>query len=494
VSRRGRFVLAGILLAAAAIRIYRLDHFSYGLDEILQGYWIEAPSDYFWRQVKADAYHPPLDYMIDRAFEALGPSDATRKLPSIAWGLATIAAFAAFLRRRVGETAALTSAALLALAPFHVRFSQELRPYSLGLLFLALSLYLLERFLARPGPVGAALLYASCLGACYALYTAAFVLALAAGALLVEDSFAADAVRRRAARRFLLFSPAFAAALWIGYLPWWPVLRELASRPPAAEVVALTLARVDRIVSFLAFAPDDGHRLGIRGALFALSLVAGGIAAARRPGARCLLAWGVGGLVGIEILGRIHPHYDFARRFVPAGPGLVALVGLSVAMLLTRPVARVAGAAVLAALLVFDARGLRVYFREGRADWRTLADAIRADSTPAERVFTENQYSQLAVAFYLVGPSWLSDVETKRPVSRDLPNLEGLPIRLTWAWKPGARAWLVLAGVPQSAALREWAKHLPCRDYPRAEHAILCRLDPSARDASLALISGAHGP
>jgi mannosyltransferase len=494
VSRRGRYVLGGILLAAAAIRLYRLDHFSYGLDEILQGFWIKGSWDFFWRSLRGDAYHPPLDYLIDRLFEALGPGDAVRKLPSIVWGLGTIAAFAAFLSRRVGETAGLASAALLALAPFHVRFSQELRPYSLGLLFVCLSLYALDRFLERPRADRLALLYLACLGACYALYTAAFVLALVAGALIVEDCASPDASRRRAARRFLLFSPAFGLALWLGYLPWWAVLRELASRPPAADVVPLTLTRVDRILAFLAFAPDDGYRLGVPGAIFVLACVAGCLAAAARPGARFLLAWCPGALVAIEILGRIHPHYDFARRFVPAGPGLVAAAGLGVAALLVPPVTRLAGAALLAAFLVFDARGLRVYFREGRADWRTLADFLRESSAPSERVFTENQYSQMAVAFYLVGPEWLSDVQTGRPVSRDLPNLEGQPVRLTWAWKPGTRAWLVLAGVPWSEPLRAWARGLPCRQFPRAEHAVLCRLDPDARDASLALISGAHGP
>lgn len=493
-SRRGRLVLAGILVVAGAIRLFRLDHFSYGLDEILQCYWIKAPWDFFWRSLRGDAYHPPLDYLLDRFFEALGPSAALRKLPSIVWGLGTIAALAAFLARRVGQTAALTSAALLALAPFHVRFSQELRPYSLGLLFLSLSLYALERFLERPDVLRLALLYLACLGACYAFYTAAFVLGIAAGALLVEDSFSADASRRRAARRFLLFSPAFAFVLWVGYLPWWPVLRELGSRPPAGVVVPLTLRRVDRIVAFLTLAPDDGYRLGAPGALFLLIVAAGAVAAARQPRARFLLAWSVGGLAGIEILGRIHPHYDFARRFVPAGPGIVALAGLSLAALLTRPVTRLAGGALVAAVLVLDARSLRVYFREGRADWRTLADAIRAQSSPQERIFTENQYSQMAVAFYLVGPNWLSDVQTGRAVSRDLPNLEGESIRLTWAWRPGSRAWLVLAGVPESPRLREWARGLPCRDYPRAERSVLCRLEPASRDASLALISGAHGP
>jgi hypothetical protein len=157
-------------------------------------------------------------------------------------------------------------------------------------------------------------------------------------------------------------------------------------------------------------------------------------------------------------------------------------------------VTRLAGGALLAAVLVFDARSLRVYFREGRADWRTLADALRAESSPGERIFTENQYSQLAVAFYLVGPEWLFQAEGGGTPARSIVSLaEGTGL-LRRAWWPGHRAWLVLAGVPDSPPLREWARRLPCRDYPRAEHAVLCRLDPETRDASLALLSEGHGP
>jgi len=224
-------------------------------------------------------------------------------------------------------------------------------------------------------------------------------------------------------------------------------------------------------------------------------VAAAGLAVAlARRGTRCLAAWGIGGLAGIEVLGRIHPHYDFVRRFVPAGPGLTALAAVALAALLARPVTRLAGAALLAAVLVLDGRGLRVYFLGGRADWRTLADYLRAHADPSERVFTENQYAQLCTAYYLVGPRWLEDVETKRPVARDLPNLEGETVRLTWAWRPGARAWLVLAGEPRHPELRRWAEAFPGIDFPKAEGAVLRRLDPDRRDASLALISAAHGP
>jgi hypothetical protein len=140
-----------------------------------------------------------------------------------------------------------------------------------------------------------------------------------------------------------------------------------------------------------------------------------------------------------------------------------------------RPIAVI----VLSVVLVFDLRSLAVYFREGRADWRTLADFLRRESPPAERVFTENQYSQLCVAFYLVGPDWLSEAGKRR---REVLNLEGEIVRLTWSWAPGTRAWLVLAGEPRNAELRRWAAILPSFSFPKAEGADLRRLDPALRE------------
>jgi hypothetical protein len=165
---------------------------------------------------------------------------------------------------------------------------------------------------------------------------------------------------------------------------------------------------------------------------------------------------------------------------------MTALAALTLAALLSRPVTRLAGALLLATVLVLDARSLRVYFREGRADWRVLADYLRRQSAPAERVFTENQYAQLCTAFYLVGPQWLYQaVERVGTPSRDLPNLEGQIERLQWAWKPGARAWLVLAGEPQAPALRRWAQIFPRIVFPPSEGAQLHRLDPELRARAL---------
>ncbi|HEV8232119.1 MAG TPA: hypothetical protein VGQ75_07215, partial [Thermoanaerobaculia bacterium] len=106
-------------------------------------------------------------------------------------------------------------------------------------------------------------------------------------------------------------------------------------------------------------------------------------------------------------------------------------------------------------------------------------DFLRRESPPAERVFTENQYSQLCVAFYLVGPDWLSEAGKRR---REVLNLEGEIVRLTWSWRPGERAWLVLAGEPRHPELRRWAAIFPSFPFPKAEGADLRRLDPALRE------------
>jgi hypothetical protein len=471
---------AGLLVAAAAVRLYRLDHFSYGLDEILQGFFIQGDSRFFWKSLKFDAIHPPLDYLIGRFLELFGPADWARKLPAVAWGVGTVGAIGLLITRRAGHAAAGWMAALLlAFAPFHVRYSQEFRPYSLGLFLLVLSLLLLDRLLERPGPARLGALWLSCVATAYALYFAALVLAIAATAMLVEDAFSWSENRRRAARRFLAWSPAFAATLFIAYLPWWPVILEAARRPPPVPAPPMSWDRLTRLLSFFAFAPDDGQPLGRKGPFYLLLVVCGLVIAWRRRGLRFLVVWPVAGLLAIEILGHLHPHWYISRRFLPAGLAFPALAALPLAALAARPRGRPLAALLLAAVLFFDLRSLAVYFREGRADWRTLADFLRRESPPAERVFTENQYSQLCVAFYLVGPTWLFE-EGKR--GREVLNLEGEVVRLTWSWKPGERAWLVLAGEPRHPGLRTWAEIFPSLPFPAAEGTDLRRLDAGLRD------------
>lgn len=475
-TRRSALLFSTLLLiAAAALRLFRLDHFSYGLDEIIQTYWIREDWEGFWRSKRMDALHPPLDYLLVKLVEYTGPADWARKLPAALWGLGAIASFGALLARRAGLAAGWTAATLLAFAPFHVRYSQELRPYSLGLFLLSFSLLALDRYLSRPGPLRLFLLYLSCLATAYTAYLAAAILALASAALLSEDAFSPEIPRRRAARRFLFWSPVFVALLFVAYLPWWPVVLKASAQPPLAPAAPLTWTRIARTLSFFAFAPDDGQPLGRKGPFFLLLLVVGLVLAIRRRGLRFLAVWAVGGFLAIETLGHIRPYFDFSRRFLPAGLAFPALVALPLAALLSRRRTRTLGAVLLAMVIFLDLRSLAVYYREGRADWRTLGRFLRARPI-SERVFTENGYSALCVAFYVYGPDWLAE---KGRNGRTIVALDGRALPLTWAWPSGTTGWLVLAGEPVHEPLRRWSEIFPARTFPKAERAILRRLDPA---------------
>jgi hypothetical protein len=296
--------------------------------------------------------------------------------------------------------------------------------------------------------------------------------------MLVEDAVASDPSRRRAARRFLAWSPLFFLLLFLAYLPWLPVVMEAARRPAMAPRPPLAPARFARVLSFFAFTAADGREPGLADAFLLLLAAGGAWVAVRSPRARFLVVWSLGGFAAIECLGQLHPHYDTPQHFLPAGAAIPPLAAVALIGLRRRPSSLVIPALALALILALDGRYLAAYFQDGRADWRPLARFLRS-RPKQERIFTENQYSELCLAFYVEGPEW---AYRRGRLGRDIWNLEGEVVRLTWSWKPGTIAWLVLAGEPRHASLRDWAKIFPSQDFPGAEGAILYRLDPALRD------------
>jgi hypothetical protein len=466
-SRTSSAVPLWILLAAVAalIRAIRLDHFSFWLDEILETYTIRDSWPNLWRSLHWQGLHAPLDYVFRKPLEYLQPSDAIRRIPSVLWGALSVPLFGWLLARRGGRTFGLCGAGLLALAPYHVRYSQEVRPYALGMLLLVASVLALDTYLDRPGILRLAVLYGACLATLYTLYVAGLVLALATASLLVEDAFDEDSRRRSATRRFLIWSPVFAAAIAVGYLPWWPTLIRAMRSSPMTTAPALSIRRLGRYISYFGFGPRDAVPLQLSDAIFLGAMVFGFIAAWRTPRLRFLLPWGIGGVALLELLEQQHPTYDSIFHWLPAGLGLTAIAALGVSRILEARVSVAGRAAAILLIFLLSLQGLSSYFREGRPDWRPLARFLAV--TPAsERIFVENQYTQLCVGYYLVGPDWLC---CKKLTQREVANLDGNLSRLLQAWDRSRDSWLVLAAGPRSEALRSWAARFPAIAFPTAE-------------------------
>ena len=472
--RRAVILWIGLALAAGAIRFLRFDHFSYWLDEILELSTVRGTWSSMWSSLRTQGLHAPLDYIVQKLwFPVAAGGSWHRALPAV-WGILCVVLLGILLARRAGFAVAISASAFLALSPFHVRYSQEVRPYALGTLFLVAALLAVDRHLERPRLSTLLAFYFCSLGCLYSLYLAAFVLALAAPALAIEDAVGGDPGRRATARRFLMWSPVHAAVIAAGFLPWLPVLMRALRLPPMTAPPPLAPARALRYFAYFGFNPNDGYPLGRQGVFFAGLVVFGIGWAVWTPGLRFLPAWAILGLAGVELLEHGHPTYDSIFHWLPAGIALAPLAALPVAFLVRRRGMAVFGAALAAVVVALYVRGLTRYFETGRPDWRPLARylaarplATYADTGPGrEQLFVENQYTKLCLAYYLVGPGWLCcrTVEDVQVVSVD-----GDLAQLGKQWRRGSDGWLVLAAGPRSPALREWAASFPGREFPEVE-------------------------
>jgi len=196
-----------LLLAGAALRFATLDTQSLWLDEAVTARLLRMDLGAMLQAIPDSESTPPLYYVLAWLWtQVLGTGEVGMRSLSALLGTATIAVVWALGRRVGGDRAALAAAALAAVNPMLVWFSQEARAYALLALLTTLSALLWLRALERPQAAGRLLAW----GAVGALglathYYAAFLVAPQALWLLLR----APSWRERAA---LLALPVLAAA------------------------------------------------------------------------------------------------------------------------------------------------------------------------------------------------------------------------------------------------------------------------------------------
>jgi uncharacterized membrane protein len=170
---------------------------------------------------------PPLYYLLLKPWVLLfGDSEAVLRLPSALAGAAAIPLLARVGRRLFDRATGLSAAFLLAVSPYHVRYSQEARMYSLVVL---LGLLSMEFFLASRGRA------TRWNRAGYILSSAALVYAHYFGGLLLVAQgvvVTVAALRDRAARPAFRCWAGDAAAVALLFSPWLPDLAGQAETAP----------------------------------------------------------------------------------------------------------------------------------------------------------------------------------------------------------------------------------------------------------------------
>jgi mannosyltransferase len=403
--------LAALTLLAAALRLSTLDLQSFWYDEAFTPVHVLHPS--LWATLRSVVHTentPPLWYVIAWAdSRVLGTGEVALRLPSALAGIATVPVVWAIGRELAGRRAAIACAALVAVNPLFVWYSQEARAYGLFVLMAALATLCFLRALREPTRGRMAMFAAT--GA-LALLTHYFAVFLLIGMALW---LAWDRRTRRAALPALALLALVGAALlplisaqgghgtqWIGR---WPLSERLQAIPqyyltgytgsslghgvellvalPILAALALGWWRMSepQPASRSSASPRSRDAPARRGVLIALSIAACGV------------------LVPI-VLVAFGADYLAPRNLVAAMIPVTAVI----AVLAVWPGTGRTGVALAATIaLAFLAISVDVDLspRLQRGNWRDVARALRG--APRERAITTVELGSAPLEYYLPG-------------------------------------------------------------------------------------------
>ncbi len=438
-----------------------LGGFSLWLDEILQTLQARGSLAEAWAALGDDPDHPPLDGLISWLALHLGAGETGHRLIHVGWGVATGVLLASWAWHRWSPRCGVLVGLLAATSPFHVRYSQEVRPYALSLLLVVVALRALDRLLDPPAPAAerrswVALTLAS-VGVVWASTLASLFLAVTAAAWLLAHRFSSRVGERRAGRPGLRPGLGWAAAavVLLASLPLWPKVVALLGRTPEAPAETWTLAALGRRWQALTVSGREGAALDAGGVILLLLAVAGAAVAARSALGRRWLIAALASTVGVELALLARGHWSNARYDLYGWPFLILLAavavdsagGLVARRTRRRGAAVAATAALAAAALTGQLRGLYTYYEQGRPHWDRVADLVDELAESGAPLVASNEWTRISLAYYLEG---------KR--NRDVRSVDGDPATVERMALDRGCALLTISGYPQHPLLEQFSR------------------------------------
>jgi 4-amino-4-deoxy-L-arabinose transferase-like glycosyltransferase len=396
-------------------------------------------------------------YLMLRPWLHFGQSEAWIRLLSVLFGIAAIPAIFFLARRLTDNPTALFAAALLAVSPAHVYYSQEARSYSLTLFLVLLSSFFFARAVQQGRGKDWALWALFSILAVYAHYFAVLVLVCQALSLLLLH------LGRAQWLRFLLWTATIAVLCLPGIsfvlqrgnklnLPWIP--------PPTPKA----------ILHLWMFLGGSGAKFAICMVLWAAALFA--IVRTLRIHGRSQEGWRQGLIViwatlpiAITIAASLH-HSVFAQKYL--------LVCLPATILLAALGAQTLRAKCVGAALVLMLCGMSVATdirsaSKPREDWRSATNTILSNAHPGDAIIFYPFYARIAFEYYVQRYPG-----TVPPIHRFAPEFYGNgdnELQLRQDLATGApylpRVWVVLQGGP--AEPEDFARRDPATAEALAE-------------------------
>lgn len=197
-----------IIFLAAMLRLINLDQ-SLWLDEATQ-VTLSKSSIYSIIFQRGVDFHPPLSYLIMHFWIKLGTSEFWLRIPSVIFGSLTVWLTYKLTKDLFNRNISLLASLLLALNPYHIYYSQEVRMYAEAALFGLLSMYFFYISTTKPKII-------NFLG--YILSTSTLIYTHYDGFFLIfAQIFYLLIVRKNKIRNFMVCL----LVVFLIYIPWIP--------------------------------------------------------------------------------------------------------------------------------------------------------------------------------------------------------------------------------------------------------------------------------
>ncbi len=382
-SRNRQIVLpAGLLTLAFALRLFRLDAQSLWWDEASSVLSAALPPAEMWQNLLQIRVHAPLYFLLLRPFYQLSASAFALRATSVLAGLLGVALIwrAGTLfsggRRRVGWLAAL----LLAVAPFHIWYSQELRMYTLLVATILAAQLLLWRWVRgqRLADWAGQVFFLA-----VSLYVHYYALLVALG------QYVFFSLRYRRFRPLLGRWAAGLVLVGLLFSPWAIQIATTGGFEQAAIAWIPAARWVEPLLTLVSFSAGPTVSPGawwllLPAAVAGVGLITGAVAWRREPAWQFLAAWLAVPLVVAMIISLDLPIPDkrsiyMDRYLILSQPAFLLLVAWGLDWLGTRR-PRATIAAGLIGLLALVPALSNLYFSpaHARLDWRAGLDYYRA--------------------------------------------------------------------------------------------------------------------
>jgi len=415
-------IALAVLILAAALRFRGAQRWALNNDEIVQVQWSSRSFSDMMTEVRRDAVHPPLDYFIQFLVGRLGGPEWSRRIPNIVFGIATVGLVMILGRWWSSPAAGLIAGLLMALAPMHIRYSQEIRPYSSALFFILASLAVLEYY-ARTQRLRWFFAWA------VLVFLAGATLYFAGMVVGVVSIFRIFAGRRNELRVAWRWLPSVIVAWTLLYSPWFLVIAQLVRNPSPQPADTLDWPWWSYRAQTMATGDYGDETVTLGSWAFWVAVLIGIGMSIRQREVRVAAVWLViGGALQILVL-QIHPHYSDPRYLISALPAAFILAGAGIAALARNAFTVPVAVTLIVLFAGFATPTLNAYYRGERPDWRAIAIYVHQRVKTGETIIATNHWVVRNFGFYC----------------HQLPPLEGVTVEpfSTWHRDFIGPAWIV---------------------------------------------------